>query len=499
VNAQRRLVRAFGGIASAIMLTGLGGGPPAQAEPAGAATIDEAVRSALADDGSADVIIRLTEQADLSALAPATEVAQAALDEVRGLLGSVTGSVHDIVSELEGTARVAAVVDTLQSITETSAGDVGSLLAAKESAGQVRNLREYWIFNGFAATIDQATLDELAGHPDVASVTYDEVIELADTTTPASGFTELASLGLLAQEATWGVDRVRAPQVWERHGTTGEGVVVGILDSGVDGNHPELAEAWRGRSGDVAKSWFAATGEPYAKPGDRRGHGTHVTGSIVSHSYGVAPGAEWIAAKVFRDNGATNVSVIHAGMQWMMAPAGDPKAAPDVVNSSWGTSDARVAEFWQDLKAWEAAGIVPVFAVGNRGPRSGSLSSPASFPHVIAVGATDSQNQVARFSSRGPAMWNGVSLIKPDLVAPGVRIRSTSLRGGSRLMNGTSMAAPHVTGVIALMRSVKPNLTVEQIRDALEHTSRRGASGANDAFGYGLVDALGAVDRVADS
>ena len=160
---------------------------------------------------------------------------------------------------------------------------------------------------------------------------------------------------------------------------------------------------------------------------------------------------------------------------------------------------SRVTEFWQDLKAWEAAGIVPVFAVGNRGPRSGSLSSPGSFPHVIAVGSTDSQNQVAWFSSRGPATWNGTSFIKPDLVAPGVRIRSTSLNGSTRLMSGTSMATPHVTGVIALMRSVKPSLTVAEIRDALERTSRRGAGKPNNAFGHGLVDALGAVDRVADS
>lgn len=468
-------------------------------------TVDDATYAALADDGTADVIVRLREQADLEQVAEqaadvaADPTAWSVLDEVRHLLAGITGTVQDLASA----ARVATVVNALQETVAASAGDVAALLHEREETGQITDVQEFWIFNGFAANIDADTLAALVEHPDVASVTYDEVIELADgEVRPHGGVTELASLGLLATQQTraWGVERVGAPQVWDKHDTRGDGAVVGILDSGVDASHPALADTWRGSSDDPAKSWYVPTGESYSTPGDRRGHGTHVTGTIVgetsNETTGVAPEAEWIAAKIFRDNGTSTVSIIHAGMEWMLAPGGDPSEAPDVVNNSWGTNDTYVTEFWHNIDAWIAAGIVPVFAVGNRGPQAGSLSSPASFPHAIAIGATDTGDRVAQFSGRGPVTWDGTSYVKPDLVAPGVRVRSASNNGGYRVMTGTSMATPHVSGVIALMRSVDPNLTVNEIRDILEQTARGGVD--SDSDGHGLVDALAAVNAAAD-
>lgn len=430
------------------------------------------------------------------------------------LVRSLGGTLDETVDELAAMARANAVVDLLQDTVAGSADDLSSVLAAGEDAGTVGGVEEFWIFNGFAATVDEGALYALAEHPAVASVHLDEEITLADSqATLADGpnpMSLLAGFGLLNQSQSrslnWGVDHVRAPEVWDQFGVRGEGVVVGIMDSGVDARHPAIADAWRGTKGDPDKSWFVATDERYAQPGDGRGHGTHITGAIVGQDgpnvTGVAPGAKWIAAKVFSDYGRTTVSALHRGFEWMLAPGGDPSAAPDVVNSSWGTNSTNDREFWSDVDAWIAAGIVPVFATGNRGPRWGSVSSPASYPHVIAVGASNPYDRVASFSSRGPVTWGDERHTKPDVVAPGYRIRSawpTSLGGGYRLMTGTSMAAPHVAGVAALLRSADTDAGVREIRRAIEPTARPGQawnSLPDNVYGNGIVDALAAMERL---
>jgi subtilisin family serine protease len=545
VKLRTRIVRVFAAFLAVLVIAGFSTAQPASPVPA--ADVADGVRAALADGGEAPVIVRMREQADLDELG---SLADSAVDTVlaggdlttgvRDLLGDVVGELPGgllgradvgtdehtlddegpggLVGEIARVARVATVVDGLQQV--VAGGDTDELVDLAISAGEVRDVQEFWIFNGFAATVDDAALDVLAGHPDVASIVLDEVIELADASDPAllsplgalgplGQTTELAGMGLLAAEqpVNWGAARVRAPQAWDTYGVRGEGVVVGIMDSGVDGRHPALANSWRGATGDPKKSWFVATGERYPTPGDGRGHGTHIAGSILGSAgdqvIGVAPEAQWIAAKIFSDAGRTNASTIHRGFQWMLAPGGDPAAAPDIVNNSWGTSAANSTEFWRDIDAWIAAGIVPVFAVGNRGPRSSSLSSPASFPHVIAVGATDGNDRIVRFSSRGPITWNGRQYAKPNLVAPGYRIRSawtTQRGGGYRLMSGTSMATPHVSGVAALVRSANPDASVAAIRRALEGSARPGAGhGAlpDNTFGHGIVDAPEALKRAA--
>lgn len=197
---------------------------------------------------------------------------------------------------------------------------------------------------------------------DVARIDLDAEISLPETPTAVTS----------PKLPTWILENIHAPEVWGTYGDQGAGVVVGVMDSGVDYSHPALHGSWRGNDGDVASSWFAATGEAYALPGDGFGHGTHVTGSIVGgppgEVIGVAPSAQWIAAKIFRDSGTTSTSIIHSGFQWMLAPGGDPTKAPDVVNNSWGSPATYDTDFWPDVDAWRAAGIVPMFAAGNDGP-----------------------------------------------------------------------------------------------------------------------------------
>jgi len=437
----------------------------------GAPTVEPAVDAALeASGGEAAVIVRLRDQVDLEAL------------EARG---------RTVGLERGEAARGAAVVDELKAESERSQADIQRVLDAAERAGRARDIRSFWIFNGFAATIDATTLEELAGHPDVASVELDEEIVLPDP----PGEPRLP---------VWSLEAVNAPTAWGDYGYTGEGVVVGIMDSGADGGHPALSGRYRGRDGDHAHSWFAATGENYATPGDGHGHGTHVTGSIVGGApgdiTGVAPDAEWIMAKIFRDSGSTTTSIIHAGFEWMLAPGGEPAAAPDVVSNSWGSAATYNTEFLPDVQAWIAAGIAPVFAAGNDGPGPQTIGSPGSFPESVAVGATDINDLVAGFSSRGPVIWDGVEMVKPDLAAPGAAIYSTWPRNldpdGYNTISGTSMATPHVTGVVALLLDAEPNLSVDAVRELLTSTARdephMGRVPNND-YGAGIADAEAAI------
>jgi len=457
-----------------------------------------------AEDGDAAVIIRLRRQVDLDALADdaAAAAVQAALSKRRALApqGLARATENRMVAEAGRNARAVAVVDALRSFAGRDRSQVAALLDGLRANGHASAVQPYWIFNGFSATVDAEALRRLAASPDVASVTLDAPVELPPIEATAPG----ASL------PTWGLERVRATDTWSRYDDRGRGVVVGIMDSGVDGTHPALAGSFRGAGGDVGKSWFVATGENYPAPGDGFGHGTHVAGTIAGgppgEVVGVAPEAEWIAAKIFNDGGGATTSGIHAGFQFMLAPGGDPAAAPDLVNNSWGSAATFNEQYRPDVEAWLAAGIVPVFASGNDGPGPTTVGSPGSFPESFTVGATDVNDIIAGFSSRGPVEWGGVVSTKPDIAAPGHHIVSAFPAGlgeGEYVeLSGTSMATPHVSGVMALLLSANPGLTVSEVRAILISTTRRpphmGELPDND-YGHGIVDALAAVTRAADS
>ncbi|MBB5787017.1 carboxypeptidase regulatory-like domain-containing protein [Jiangella mangrovi] len=471
---------------------GSGTGTPADQETAAPTGVEDAVRTAVADDGTVPVIIRLRDQADLDAVAAQ---ADAAADAARARHRSSSAA----ALEAARVARTETVMTELQAAADATQPAVLDLLADRGATA----VTPYWIFNGVAATVDAETLAALEAHPGVASVGLDEEITLEEPIEPAPGVPLLPS---------WSLEKIHAPQVWGEYGVRGEGVVVGIMDGGADGGHPALSASWRGTTGDPATSWYAPTGENYPTPGDGHGHGTHVTGSIVGSApgelTGVAPGVQWIAAKIFRDSGSTTESIIHDGFQWMLAPGGDPAAAPDVVNNSWGSDAGGATTFWDDVAAWEAAGIVPIFANGNNGPAPGTVGSPGSFPHAIGIGATDVNDVVASFSSRGPAIWDGERIRKPQVSAPGHQIRSTWPRDlpdgedGYHTISGTSMASPHATGVVALMLSANPGLTIDDIRALLEDTARTEPHMGdlpNDSYGAGIVDAYAAVTRAAYS
>lgn len=425
------------------------------------------------EDSMISVVVRMSERAQLSAI-------------------------QESHSRNGRRARAGKAIHMLRQTASGSQQSIAAMIRQEEARGRAAQYRPYWIFNGFSIQALPAVIREIASRGDVETVLEDYPLPLPS----------LIPAEPLQSEAlyTWNVEQVRAPEVWES-GYDGDGVVVGIFDTGVDGTHPDLAGKFRGGS----NSWFDPHAEhdfPVDKAGSLTGHGTHVAGIILGGDrsgthIGVAPGAQWIAARIWNDAGdAVLSSDVHTVFQWFMDPDGDPQTddAPDVVNCSWGfklfdTFPWCLEDLRDDIRAWRTAGIVPVFSAGNAGPRFFSGESPGNYPETIAVGATTPLDRVASFSSRGPG--NCDRKIFPDLAAPGFAVLSAAPGGLYQTISGTSQAAPHVTGTIALMLDARPDLSVDEVESILKKTARHiGLIHPNYSSGWGRVDALRAVNAV---
>lgn len=454
------------------------------------------------DDGTVAVIVEVAGGADADTLArdaehAALRAARAGREEAPA--GATEAAVEAGGHEAGERARAAFVVDTLQDSGAEQRERVTSDLADLGATG----VRDLWIVGAVAAEVDAAALPALADHPDVLQVGLDAEISLPDPPAPLDETPPLLP--------EWGLEAVQAPRTWGEFGDRGDGVTVAVLDTGVAADHPALAPSYRGRDGDHSDSWYVATGENYPEPGDGNGHGTHVTGSVAGGApgevVGVAPEADWIGVKILRDNGSGALSGILDGMQWVLAPGGDPAAAPDIANNSWGITGGGDDTFWDAVSAWRSAGILPVVSAGNAGPLPSTLGSPGDYPHSFTVAATDEDDVVASFSSRGPAVWGGQEITTPDISAPGHEVRSAwpaDLGDGSgyRTISGTSMAAPHVSGVAALVASANPSLGVDALEQVLRDTARvedHMGEVPNDSYGLGIADSYAGVTAAAHS
>ncbi|HLA74885.1 MAG TPA: S8 family serine peptidase [Gammaproteobacteria bacterium] len=350
-----------------------------------------------------------------------------------------------------------------------------------------QRIRPLWVTNGIAARVRADVIPRLAAQPGIAIIQLDQSL--------------LAPKVMLASSAPpeWNLDVIEADDLWAL-GYSGHGTVIATMDTGVDPYHPDLNGKWRGGG----NSWFDPHGE-HSTPYDGNGHGTQTMGILVGgaaggSAIGVAPDARWIAAKIFNDAGQAQLSDIHLAFQWLLDPDGDPNTqdAPDVVNASWGLNGSMgqcVLEFSNDIQILKAAGIGVVFSAGNTGPDSFSSGSPANNPGAFATGAVDNSLSIADFSSRGPSACDGG--LFPQLSAPGVNIRTADLSfGGLPLyatVSGTSYAAPHTAGAMALLLGAYPNTGIAALESALMHSVRDlGQPGADTAYGYGLVDVAAA-------
>ncbi len=383
------------------------------------------------------------------------------------------------------------LVAALQDTAARSQADLRQTLRVAQEMGQVERITPFWIFNGLALRdATPALIRTVAARADVAVVRLDHRrtwLRPPNVTTQAKFANTISP--------TWGIAQIRAPLVWSALQLTGSGVVVASMDTGVDWLHPALREQYRGYDpkgfSHHEGNWFDATGGGALYPVDGHGHGTHVMGIMVgSGGIGVAPGAQWISARVLNGAGIGYDSWIHAGFQWILAPGGDPAKAPAIVNNSWGNDAGGVAIFQDDIAALRAGGILPIFAAGNKGPVPNTVGSPASLPGAFAVGASDEDDEVANFSSRGPSPWGDV---RPQIVAPGVNIRSSMPGGTYQAKEGTSMAAPLVAGTVALLRSAKPGLTITETAMVLTRTAvPLTVTRPNNDSGWGRLDAYAA-------
>lgn len=335
------------------------------------------------------------------------------------------------------------------------APDVG---AVQKAGGRVLHSYEL-LSNVLAVEVPVTALNSLLNNPNVVSVEYDAEVQLLGKPAPSQP----------AQTLPWGVDKIDAELATGK----GAGVTVCVVDTGIDQDHPDLQANLVGGKNFVAKGLVV---DP-TKWDDDNGHGTHVAGTVAALDntigvVGVAPQASLLAAKVLNRQGSGYLSDVIAGIDYCV------QSGAKVVSMSLGTS-SDVQTMHDAVDAAYASGVLLVAAAGN--DYGGAVSYPAAYSSVIAVSATDSNNNLASFSNVGPEV---------ELAAPGVSILSTWKGGGYATASGTSMSTPHVSGVVALAMEANPLMTNAEIRALLQSTANDlGAAGKDNLFGYGLVDA----------
>ena len=324
----------------------------------------------------------------------------------------------------------------------------GSSLALARSLGQ--DGAPYRVFPRLGVvlgTVDHDGLAALRADPEVVQITG------APQLSPIRPNKVRAAK--LESATTWGLERLGAPQLWER-GLTGKGVLVGHLDTGVDAVHPALV----GAVAHFAEFDLMGRQKPNGKPRESDSHGTHTAGTIAGRAVsgrhvGMAPGASLASAMVIE--GGDAVARVLGGMDWALG------LGVRVLNLSLGFRG-----YWPDFLAitriLRRKRVLPVFAVGNE--YAGSSRSPGNYSEALSVGACDKKGRVADFSS-SQRFDRRVDPIVPDLVAPGVDIVSAKPGGGYQSMDGTSMATPHVAGLAALLLEAKPKATVKKLEAAI--------------------------------
>jgi len=402
--------------------------------------------------------------------------------------------------------------------------------------------RGRWVLSQLRSTAEQSQADAVAMVEDAGICIHRTTVNWASNSMVFAGPPDLASRvaklpgvkAVLSEDApafdrafyarvpapakpAWDLRMVKVPAAWSQ-GITGKGVTVGVVDTGVDWRHPALMQRFRGYNGPNAKptydrNWWSPLDRFKDAPVFTSPHGTHVTGTIAGGTglpggapIGAAPGARFISA-VACTAGACPLAGVLSGLQFMIAPTDrdgrdpDPSVRPQIVSNSW-QRNAEELPLERAVVAMEASGQLPVFAVGNDGPACGSAKTPgASDDRLLSVGSVDRRGQVSSFSGRGPAPGGGPD---PDVVAPGQGLVSSIPARGYASSEGTSMAAPQVAGVAALMMQANPSLAgrPEEVVSIVRRTARRTGDDTcgttaggrrNNSGGYGIVDADAAV------
>ena len=426
----------------------------------------------------------------------------------------------------------------------THAADTQADLRAWLSENDVP-FRPFYITNMIEVTGDAALAGALLARSDVARLIANPLVAGTNATatvdTTDGWLTALRRAGVVSspqQRDTfpYGLYATNAVDVWAL-GYTGAGVIVASQDTGVEWAHPALRPRYRGWDADQATvehiyNWFDAWGVA-GRPGlcaldpqipcDDSGHGTHTVGTMLGNAtddkpiIGMAPDAQWIGCRNML-SGVGTPSSYAACFEFFLAPYpqdgdpfvdGHPELAPDIINNSWSCPPSEGCDtdaLRQVVETVRAAGILVVASAGNSGILGcGSILDPiAIYDATFSVGAHDANGAIAGFSSRGPVTADGSGRPKPDISAPGVAVESAYTGGGYVVLQGTSMASPHVAGAAALLWSAVPELkrdidSTEQvlIKSAVpvpvSLCTGETATSPNNIFGFGKLDILAAV------
>ncbi len=474
----------------AVAVLGLAGHDSVVAAQDGSSKIEGLLLDQLSNSSSADFIVVMTEQADVSAA-------------------------NQMQTKLE---KGQFVFDTLVATADRTQASIHSYL---DSQGV--SYKTYYVIN--AIVVKGGSLDlvnSLAARSDVAYINANHKFQLEQ---PIAQQESTVNPTAIEPSLTF----INVDDAWAM-GFTGQGIVLADNDTGVDETHPAIARHYRGclnpptcSSWDHNYNWWDATGTYPANPGDGNGHGTHTAGTMVgydggSNQIGVAPGAQSIHCKLLDDSGSGDDVTTMTCFEWDMAPwdlsGANPRVdkAPDAVNNSWGYGGGGYDIFRTIIDNLQASGILMEFSAGNAGPSCSSLGSPGDYADVLTTGSINHTGQtfpgtITGFSSRGPSSLDPGYF--PDIMAPGNGIRSSVPGGGYATMSGTSMSGPHATALVGLMWSACPSLqgqvsiTVDMIKNTAgpltgQHGSNCGGDysvGPNNDWGFGTIDAQAAVQE----
>jgi len=424
-------------------------------------------------------------------------------------------------ADVSGAARLATKREkgryVLEQLRRTAEITQAPVRAALESEGV--EYRSFWIANMIWVRGSESVVKSLAVRSDVAHIYANPRVQMELPVPRAQ------SSSATAVEDS--IQHTRAPSVFWKKGYRGQGIVIAGQDTGYDWEHPALRSSYRGWSGSEADhnySWHdaihsggGACGADSREPCDDSDHGTHTMGTMVGddgagNRIGMAPGAQWIGCRNM-DLGVGTPATYTECFQWFLAPTDlddrnpDPDRAPDVISNSWtcppfeGCTNPNALK--KVVRNVRAAGIVIVVAAGNEGASCSSIKDPpAIYGAALTVGATNNEDKIAGFSSRGPVRVDGSNRLKPDVSAPGVDVRSSVPGGGYGRSSGTSMATPHVAGLVALTLSAANCLRgdVGATEDSVIATSVPrttdkvcgnvpGSKSPNNVYGFGTIRA----------